>query len=354
LKFYRAFVRVKNKNQKSRNNPLSKLPAFLCLLITIAFAAWAAAAFLPSDALAQAPPSDESGIAEKHIQKQRDLNQNWSLLKGEFGPAAFAALGIVLLGIALILAAGYFLGRRLYLRYAKFPPQNPAIGFKTIVVVLSCFIVFRLAVYLFVGFVRPVPGDEFSPDTMMFRDQISYFISVLMIAALIVYGIYLRRKLALSEYGFRRVSKFRSLALPVIGFGIIFAFDFVYVYIMQHFGLMEEIKGFQGGYFPAEQGPAFAAVTLLNMLILAPVVEEILFRSFMYHGFEEYLGPIAAIILSSLLFAISHDSKILIIPYFFNGVILALLYYYCRSLVPCMLAHFLNNFVFFARHIVIQ
>jgi len=87
--------------------------------------------------------------------------------------------------------------------------------------------------------------------------------------------------------------------------------------------------------------------TALLTLLIAPCVEELLFRGLIYkslrHGFN---APIAAV-MSSLLFGFAHNTPIWIIYAAFFGCVLAFVYEKFKSLTASALFHFGFNLVGF-------
>ena len=85
-------------------------------------------------------------------------------------------------------------------------------------------------------------------------------------------------------------------------------------------------------------------VTLLGAGLLAPVAEELFFRGFLYTALRQRLSIVAAITISSLVFAVGHiDALGVVAASFIMGVFLALAYEYTRSLWVAIAIHALNN-----------
>ncbi len=87
---------------------------------------------------------------------------------------------------------------------------------------------------------------------------------------------------------------------------------------------------------------------LATVFILAPIVEEILFRGFAFAGFATKWGPGYASILSSLIFTAVHaPEKIHYLPGFLGVALVALaacwLRLRCRSIRPGILLHMVYN-----------
>lgn len=77
--------------------------------------------------------------------------------------------------------------------------------------------------------------------------------------------------------------------------------------------------------------------------ILAPFVEEVFFRGFLFQGFRQRYGWITASLLSSAIFAVAHLDLVTLIPTFILGNVLAFVYHRSNSLWPGMILHFLVN-----------
>ena len=85
---------------------------------------------------------------------------------------------------------------------------------------------------------------------------------------------------------------------------------------------------------------------LLNLLVAAPVVEEIVMRGVVYTRIENAVGSKSAIIISSLLFGLMHVSAgglILAIGAALMGLVFALIFAKTNSLWVCIVAHSFAN-----------
>jgi membrane protease YdiL (CAAX protease family) len=78
--------------------------------------------------------------------------------------------------------------------------------------------------------------------------------------------------------------------------------------------------------------------------VVAPIVEEIMFRGALYGWLRDNYGKFISIVLSSFIFAIIHPQGALgIVPLSLIGCGLAFIREWRGSLIPCMLAHSLVN-----------
>ena len=107
------------------------------------------------------------------------------------------------------------------------------------------------------------------------------------------------------------------------------------------------------GYHPALQDVLLRldtqgiglVLTLIAAAIVAPLVEETLFRGFLYGGLRGRIGVVGAMLVSTLFFTALHFSIDQFIPIFVLGLFLAWLYEKTGSLYPGMLLHAVNNAV---------
>ncbi len=83
---------------------------------------------------------------------------------------------------------------------------------------------------------------------------------------------------------------------------------------------------------------------VIAFAILPAVTEEFLFRSIVVGEYERY-GVFTAVMMSAILFAMSHFSVARIPVYLFSGLVLCGVMYTTRSVIASMVVHGLNNTV---------
>lgn len=77
--------------------------------------------------------------------------------------------------------------------------------------------------------------------------------------------------------------------------------------------------------------------------IMAPVLEELLFRGVILDGFLKNSTPLKAILISSLIFGIAHLNPWQFISAFILGLLIGWVYWKTKSLIPCIFIHLVNN-----------
>jgi len=91
-----------------------------------------------------------------------------------------------------------------------------------------------------------------------------------------------------------------------------------------------------------------ARVILFGLIcVLAPILEEIIFRGFVFPGLRRRMPMASAVAMSALLFALMHNNAAAMIPITLIGIVLAVLYERNLSIVPSIICHALNNTLVF-------
>ncbi len=100
----------------------------------------------------------------------------------------------------------------------------------------------------------------------------------------------------------------------------------------------------QNGYAESVQRLMSApAAGFFHACFLAPVMEEFLMRGLLLGGLQSLTGTAAALLISSLLFALLHFNMVQTLSALVCGLVLGLLYLHTGCLFCCMLAHCVYN-----------
>lgn len=90
-------------------------------------------------------------------------------------------------------------------------------------------------------------------------------------------------------------------------------------------------------------------LSVIHALVAAPIIEEILYRRIFLHQFLKQYSPCVAILFSTVIFVIPHVPTIiypeLFIPFFISGLFLGIVYYKTKSVLLCMISHFIFNVI---------
>ena len=91
--------------------------------------------------------------------------------------------------------------------------------------------------------------------------------------------------------------------------------------------------------------PVAYVTAFVAVVVAAPLAEEIIFRGLLHRLASRLWGPIAAIILSSLVFGIIHSEPWFLLGLVGVGVMLAVVYEATRSVTACWVTHAVHNAV---------
>lgn len=176
------------------------------------------------------------------------------------------------------------------------------------------------------------------------------------------FAAFLLQSLGLVAITVLRVKVFRGLPLHWLGlhgerfgrnlvFGLllgvlVFAANFVLSWAFERLGQRSN----QSDLFPIIQGdPGGQTLVFLAGAILAPIVEEIFFRGYVFNAWLRRWGAPVAYVVSALIFAVPHLAGItqgevsLVVTIFVIGLLFAWGLHRSRSLVPAIVAHAMNN-----------
>jgi len=153
-----------------------------------------------------------------------------------------------------------------------------------------------------------------------------------------VLAIVLLKKAKWEVLGLRRF----SLENLAIGCGMLFM---TYIIIMIHnLALMGLGIAPQGEYIAEIFGMDIDLWVLgISVMVVAPITEEIFFRSFVFGGLTEKYGWKKATFISAFVFGAAHMQLVAFIPTFLMGLVLAYLYQRSKSVFPGIILHFTVN-----------
>lgn len=151
-----------------------------------------------------------------------------------------------------------------------------------------------------------------------------------------------RGRLVFNALGFRSFSLRRAASLIVGLILAIFAVNFLYSAIITYFHLNLQTND-QVILAHSKQAPITTYATLFAAVFIAPFCEEIFFRGFVFPGLRRGMPAAAAIVVSSLLFAIAHADPASFPVLLIIGLALAFIRWRTASIWPGMFLHMLNN-----------
>lgn len=138
--------------------------------------------------------------------------------------------------------------------------------------------------------------------------------------------------------------KIKDIVLPII---VAFSYSFFYALITYDIALENSvmIQNSVAFYSGVCRGLGLVFM-IINLLIIAPISEEIALRGIVYTRVEKTTNAVVAITISSLLFGLMHIAAggiVLIIGAILMGALFGLIFYKTNSLLICFITHSVAN-----------
>ncbi len=151
-----------------------------------------------------------------------------------------------------------------------------------------------------------------------------------------------RIRAILQVLSFRSFNARKALPLVFVCFLAIFGINLLYQLILSALHLKLQTND-QTILQLGKVAPFTVYGLLLLAVFIAPVCEELLFRGFLFTGFQRSMPLALAVVLSAFIFAAAHNDLPSFPVLFCIGLLLALLRWRTGSLWPGVLLHLLNN-----------
>ena len=205
------------------------------------------------------------------------------------------------------------------------------------IVILSLLLAILVGAGLVALFTKILPNLNSSRISLL-----SMSISTVIIGLPVI--IYLRRKeLSISEH--LRINKISSntfISIVIISIGFIIIIDELDRIVYTLFGAPEYLQDL------VEQLKITSIysgiIIIVTTAIVAPIVEEMLFRGYLQKVLEDSWGDITkAILVTSLFFALIHLNPYWIVQIYILGMLLGYLSWRTNSILPGIILHGLNN-----------
>lgn len=179
-------------------------------------------------------------------------------------------------------------------------------------------------------------GDPRASFTLVIFDALMSYILI---------GFYLKKyNASWRDLGFRKFSVVKAIATVALMLVVfIVGIELIYQLVQYLLPGFDPNQAQENEFTVAV--PEFKLFSLLALVIFPPLVEEAIFRGFMFPAFSKRLGLIGGAIASSILFGLAHMQANIIVYTFFIGLVLCFLYARTRSIIPGIILHMVNNYI---------
>lgn len=145
-----------------------------------------------------------------------------------------------------------------------------------------------------------------------------------------------------SAFAFTRVSLGKTIISVIACLAIVYIFNIIYQIVLRLWDitiepqLLVETIGDIKGVVPV-------ILLFVCVGVIAPICEELIFRSVIYRGLRARMNVTAAVLISSFVFASVHLQVQYIPPLMVFGIVLALIRERTGSIIPACIVHIINN-----------
>jgi membrane protease YdiL (CAAX protease family) len=182
------------------------------------------------------------------------------------------------------------------------------------------------------------PSIEFST-----RNLLGNFLLMVFLVLFIVTFLKLRGFDVVALGGFLKISFFRVLSTGAIllffAYPLILWSDIITQRLFGGSSTRQSIVEFFSGSRTMDQ----RIMIIIFAVAIAPVIEELLFRFFLYNVLKRYFGRLLGVVSSALLFAAAHAHFPSFVPLFVLGSCFAIAYEWSGSILVAMTMHSLFN-----------
>jgi len=162
-----------------------------------------------------------------------------------------------------------------------------------------------------------------------------------------VVALYLRKyRVGWSAVGWRKVSVVKALGY-LVGILVIFVvasnlvLDLVSVLIPSFNANQAQNNDFIGAAHTNQN------LAIVALVLLPPILEETIFRGFLFPALAKKWGTVWGAVISSVIFGLAHAQANISIYTFLLGLLLCFMYVRLKSIFPGMALHMLNNYLAF-------
>ena len=210
--------------------------------------------------------------------------------------------------------------------------------------------------FIIITIIKLVMGDSYAP----FIDNNYNFMTIILMILSSILTLVLSIVIANPSYFFKAYKKIRLSDFKFIFkcLGLMILFNYVYNFILLLCNV-DIVGGNANQSAVMDLIKTTPILSFFSMVLLAPILEEVTYRYFLYGGIAKYNRKLA-IVLSGFIFMCVHATAsfskgmdnifrelILLPPYMFSGMVLAYAYDKKSNLLTSTSIHALNNFISF-------
>lgn len=176
-----------------------------------------------------------------------------------------------------------------------------------------------------------------NPDALMAAIPDSYTVWAVSLGLFVSASVMLWHLIYWGYFSFGK-EPFRQVSgkVMLLSIMLVFAAMFMFNVLAQELGLPDELA-------ETMQQVSNNLLGCISIAVLAPILEEVLFRGAIQGYLMRKYNPVVGIALASIIFGLIHMNPIQIFYATCLGLVFGWIYYRTRSLMPVVIGHVLNN-----------
>lgn len=198
---------------------------------------------------------------------------------------------------------------------------------------------YLLGIFLYVFGLNPFEDGSNTAKFVVFA--VAEILEFILVYAFVISRGDSLKTLGFVKAGFKKVLKFIPAYL------VYFAVLMIVLSLIAKYAPQINLDQPQDVGFEPTGDPFELYLIFVSLVLIPPVLEELVFRGFMFNGMRRRLGNIGAAVLSSLLFAVAHFQLNVGIDTFILGLASAWLFVKTKSIWPSIALHAFKNGVAF-------
>lgn len=214
--------------------------------------------------------------------------------------------------------------------------------------------VFALSIGLFIGFATIFTFVPHATAVLAgFHPTVAFLVQYLIQFLVLFFSLWVfvvdKYNLGLADFGFVKVRPWLLIKTVLLAYGFYWIVSIGLVTALEYTGLTLPGYEEQESYLEMFGYDALGLTSaFLIICVLAPFLEELFFRGFIYRTFTKTWPVWLASVLTASLFALIHFQLQVFLPLFFLGLILNYVYHRTGSVWSSVAFHSLNNTIAFS------
>ncbi len=183
--------------------------------------------------------------------------------------------------------------------------------------------------------------------------EVSFIFAVINgLVTLSILALYLRKYTARwRDLGWKKFNVFKAALYIVLAFVLFIASVEAAFWLVTYVFPQFNANQAQTNEFTSPTSSTARTLSLIALVALPPVIEETLFRGFIFPALSKWGGVVVGAVLTSLMFGFAHLQYNVGLYTIILSLILCAMYYRLRSIWPGVLLHMINNYIAFMANI---